>query len=194
MGRWQEAGELPASPGEIPEPPARTLHPWECCSPAPPLQAAGTQPLLARHRAHTPHCLKIGGMTFLKVAPATSHPMGSTRLSPWAPLLAPLGPPLPGRPPGFPFLPLSPARGLMRRPGSSCGTAYDRAIKHHAHRLRDKEGRPPRQGGWMDKWIRTNSELLMITEHLLCARPHLSPHSHPTRSPLGKVGDGPPVA
>lgn len=141
-----------------------------------------------------PHCLKIGGMTFLKVAPATSHPMGSTRLSPWAPLLAPLEPPLPGRPPGFPLLPLTPARGLMRRPGSSGGTAYDKAIKHHAPRLRDKEGWPSRQGGWMDKWIRTNSELLMITEHLLCARPHRGPHSHPTRGPLGKVGDGPPVA
>lgn len=98
---------------------------------------------------HTPHCLKIGGMTFLKVAPATSHPIGSTGLSPWAPILAPLEPLPPERPPGFPLLPLTPARGLMRRPGSSCRTAYDRAIKHSAQRLRDKEGGDPGRGaGW----------------------------------------------
>lgn len=125
VGRWQEARELPASPREIAEPPARTLHPWECCPPPHRSRLLATSHCWPG-TGHTPRCLKIGGMTFLKVAPATSHPIGSTGLSPWVPILAPLEPLPPGRPPGFPLLPLTPAR---RRPGSSCGTAYDRAIK-----------------------------------------------------------------
>lgn len=46
----------------------------------------------------------------------------------------------------------------------------------------------------MDKWPGRKNEFLTVTQHLLCARPHTSPHSNATGSLLGRVGDMAQVA